>query len=305
MTESFRQRSAGKHSLSDQDFKFICTLVYDTTGIVLDERKKEMVYRRLMRRTRALKIPSFSEYCVLLARDNSSELPDFINAITTNLTSFFREKHHFEYLQQSFLPQHQQDFSASRQLRIWSSACSTGEEAYSLAITLQNFMVDALTDWDVKILATDLDSDVLATASEGVYKAERIKDLPTQLCKQWFKRGVGSNSEFVKVHPKLKELITFKQLNLLHEWPVTGPFDIIMCRNVLIYFDKTTQKSLVERFNKLLRPGGLLILGHSESIGKNFADLELKGHTIFEKREHKDVLYLKSANTTTHYRKGY
>jgi len=283
MAGNLNPRSSDQYSLSNDEFKFLCTLVYDTTGIVLDERKKEMVYRRLMRRTRALKIPSFSEYCTLLAAHDSSELPEFINTITTNLTSFFREKHHFEYLEQTFLPQHQREFASSRQLRIWSSACSTGEEAYSLAISLQSTMAEALRDWDARILATDLDSNVLATASAGIYKAERIKDLDPQLCKKWFKRGIGSNSEFVKTHPQLKELITFKQLNLLHEWPVNGPFDIIMCRNVLIYFDKATQKNLVERFNQLLRPGGLLILGHSESIGKSFANLELKGHTIFEK----------------------
>lgn len=275
---------AANHSLSDKEFQFICKLVYDTTGIVLDIRKKEMVYRRLMRRTRELNISSFSEYCTLLSKDDNSELPDFINTITTNLTSFFRENHHFEYLRDTFFPEHQAKFASSKKLRIWSSACSTGEEPYSLAITLTQAMSSVLSGWDAKILATDLDTNVLHTGSQGIYKSERIKDLDPGLCKRWFKKGASENKDYVRVDPSLKELITFKQLNLLHEWPVKGPFDVIMCRNVLIYFDKPTQRALVERFNNLLRPGGLLILGHSESIAKSFSDLEIKGHTIFEKR---------------------
>lgn len=282
MPVTAKKTATSSHSLSTEEFTFICKLVYDTTGIVVDERKQEMVYRRLMRRTRDLRIATFSEYCELLASPNSSELPDFINTITTNLTSFFREKHHFDYLEETFIPQHQREFPSTRQLRIWSAACSTGEEPYSLAITLQNAMAASLKDWDIRILATDLDTNVLQSASGGVYKTERIKDLDKQLCQRWFKRGTGGNSETVKVSEQLRKMITFKQLNLLQQWPVSGPFDVIMCRNVLIYFDNGTQKSLVKIFKKLLRPGGLLILGHSESIAKSFADLELKGHTIFE-----------------------
>jgi chemotaxis protein methyltransferase CheR len=275
---------AEEHQLNDKEFKFICTLVYDTTGIVLDERKKEMVYRRLMRRTRELKIGSFSEYCQLLSLENSHELPDFINNITTNLTSFFREIHHFEYLAETFIPQHIKEFANSRRLRIWSSACSTGEEPYSLAITLRKAMGSVINSWDTRILATDLDTEVLSKGKKGVYKTDRIKDLSPEICKRWFKNGSGDNEDNVKIDPSLADLITFKQLNLLHEWPVKGPFDVIMCRNVLIYFDKKTQKALVERFTELLRPGGLLILGHSESIAKSFGDLKLRGHTIFEKQ---------------------
>lgn len=273
-----------EHQLSDNEFQFICQLVYKTTGIVLDERKREMIYRRLMRRTRELKIASFSEYCHLLNEPDSEELPNFTNAITTNLTSFFRENHHFEYLRETFLPDHLNRFGATKRLRIWSTASSTGEEPYSLAITLREAMGSLLGSWDAKILATDLDTEVLATGKQGVYKTERIKDLPEPLCKRWFQQGAGNHQEHVRVDPSLATLITFKQLNLLHQWPMRGPFDVIMCRNVLIYFDKPTQQQLVDRFAEYLRPGGLMILGHSESIAKGHEHFELKGRTIFEKR---------------------
>lgn len=272
-----------EHSLSDVQFKFICNVVYDTTGIVLDERKREMVYRRLMRRTRDLKLPSFEAYCQLLKNDPDSELPSFINVITTNLTSFFREKHHFDYLEETFIPQHLSKYRHTRRLRIWSAACSTGEEPYSLALTLMNAMSDLLKTWDVKVLATDLDTDVLATAMSGIYKTDRIEAIPETMVKRWFKRGTGANADKVRINPQVAKLITFKPLNLLHQWPMRGPFDVIICRNVLIYFDKATQQKLINRYHKLLRPGGLLILGHSESLTKNQQQFNLMGRTIFEK----------------------
>jgi chemotaxis protein methyltransferase CheR len=277
-----RERAA-EHQLSDKEFRFITELVYKNTGIVLDERKREMLYRRLMRRTRDLKLASFGDYCALLEQTDSKELPNFINAITTNLTSFFRENHHFEFLKTHFLPEHIKRFGNSKRLRIWSAACSTGEEPYSLAITLQEAMGSLLNSWDVKILATDLDTDVLAKGKAGVYKQERIESIPPAAKKRWFKKGTGGNSDLVKVDPKLGAMITFKPLNLLEPWPMRGPFDVIMCRNVLIYFDKPTQRSLVQRYYELLRPGGLLILGHSESLAKNESRFEIKGRTVFEK----------------------
>ena len=282
--KSFNVERAEAHQLSDRDFRFICQLVYDNTGIVLDERKRVMVYRRLMRRTRDLSISSFTDYCRMLGEESAGELPYLINAITTNLTSFFREAHHFDYLRDIFLPQHMQLFSSSRRLRIWSAGCSTGEEPYSIAMTLLESMGGALSGWDAKILATDLDSDVLETARSGIYQAERVKGLSTALCKRCFKRGTGSNSELLRVNPAVRQLITFKQLNLLQSWPMRGPFDVIMCRNVLIYFDRETQHALVERFSDLLRPGGLLMLGHSESIAKGFDEFEMLGRTLFCKR---------------------
>ena len=286
MIKRHAQTRQEEHTLDDKQFKFICRLVYDATGIVLDDRKREMVYRRLMRRTRELKIPSFGEYCSLLQSGCDNELPKFINSITTNLTSFFREKHHFEFLKNQFLPEHINQFANQKRLRIWSAACSTGEEPYSLAITLMENMGSIMSSWDAKILATDLDTDVLQHGKKGIYTAERIKDIDANYRKKWFKRGNGDNSDLVKVHPKLAELITFKQLNLLEPWPMRGPFDVIMCRNVLIYFDRQTQKQLVDRYFDMIRPGGLLILGHSESLAKDETKFNVEGRTIFRKPAH-------------------
>lgn len=276
---------AEQHTLSDKDFRFLCKTVYEVTGIVLDERKRQMVYRRIMRRCRLLKLESFSAYCQLLKTDSEGELPNFINAITTNLTSFFREKHHFDYLRDHFIPQHLQEYGQSKRLRIWSAACSTGEEPYSLAVTLMEAMGRRVKEWDARILATDLDTEVLASARAGVYKYERISDLSLDVKKSWFSRGKGEYREQVKVDPRLQQLITFKQLNLLDAWPLHGPFDVIMCRNVLIYFDKETQHQLVSGFCELLRPGGLLFLGHSESLARSDEDLSIVGRTIFRKAD--------------------
>lgn len=283
LSKSQTSRRLEQHTLNDKQFKFICRLVYEATGIVLDERKREMVYRRLMRRTRDLKIESFGEYCALLKSGCDNELPKFINSITTNLTSFFRENHHFDYLKETFIPEHLKHYSQTKKLRIWSAACSTGEEPYSLAITVQEAMGSLLSIWDTKILATDLDTDVLAHAKAAVYKADRIEDIAASYKRKWFKKGSGDNINKVKVHPKLAHLITFKQLNLLDSWPVKGPFDVIVCRNVLIYFDRKTQKNIIDRYYDLLRPGGLLILGHSESLAKDETLFSVVGRTIFKK----------------------
>ena len=278
-----KERSA-RHSLSEAEFRFICKLVYDQTGIVLDERKREMLYRRLMRRIREIKLDSFSAYCDLLEANDENELPQFINAITTNLTSFFREIHHFNYLREQYLPKLINDAGNHRRLRIWSAGCSTGEEPYTIAITLMETMGAQLSGWDAKILATDLDSDVVATGSAGIYRADRIEDLSTERQQKWFQCGKGNNAGYIKVNPKLRELITFKQLNLLHEWPMKGPFDIIFCRNVVIYFDKPTQAKLFSRYHGLLKPGGLLILGHSENLNQNAHMFGHIGKTMFLKK---------------------
>jgi len=281
-----------EHSLSSEEFKFICQLVYDTSGIVLGERKREMVYRRLMRRTRELRISSFKAYYQLLKDDEGIELPNFINSITTNLTGFYREKHHFDYLKQHFIPEHINNFGESKRLRVWSSACSTGEEPYTLAITLMESMSDILNQWDVKILATDLDTQVVEKAKSGIYTMERIEKVDRSIQKKWFQRSKNQHSNDVKVNQKLAQLITFKQLNLLHQWPMNGPFDVIFCRNVLIYFDKPTQSELINRFHELLRPGGILMLGHSESIEKSNNSFDIKGRTVFEKKTKNNRLSL-------------
>ncbi|WP_286235701.1 CheR family methyltransferase [Thalassotalea sediminis] len=271
--------------LTDKEFNFICQFVYQNTGIVLNDSKREMVYRRLTRIVRERKLPSFSDYCRLLRDNSEQETPFFINAITTNLTSFFREKHHFDYLLSHELPQLVQKNASSKRIRIWSSACSTGEEPYSIAMTLYKVLKPYFSSWDVKVLATDIDSEVLAKAKSGIYAQNRIEDLPDDYKKAFFKRGTGKNSDNVIVDGCIQQLITFKQLNLLNGWPMSGPFDVIFCRNVIIYFDKPTQLELFERYYEMLAPGGLLILGHSENLGSYQQYFTNVGRTIFRKPE--------------------
>lgn len=273
--------------LSDSDFTFICHFVYETTGIVLNEAKREMIYRRLTRIVRERKLSSFSEYCQILRTNSQEEQDYFVNAITTNLTSFFREEHHFEFLSEIEFPRllrlKKTLATGKKRLRIWSSASSTGEEPYSIAMTLLASFGHALAQWDAKILATDIDSNVLSTAKAGVYDYKKIEAIPSTLLKAYFYQGRGDNENNVKVNNKLRQLITFKQLNLLNTWPMKGPFDIIFCRNVIIYFDKKTQHELFARYHEMLAPGGILILGHSENLGSYQQYFENVGRTIFRK----------------------
>ncbi len=273
--------------LTDEEFTFICQFVYQNTGIVLNASKREMLYRRLTRIVRERKLKSFSDYCQLLKNQGDAEKDYFINAITTNLTSFFRENHHFEFLTNEELPRLMKSkktmANGKKRLRIWSSASSTGEEPYSIAITLLDVIKNDLAKWDAKILATDIDSNVLAKGKSGVYDAKRIEDLSQQYKEAYFYQGSGSSKNNVKVHDKMKKLITFKQLNLLHDWPMKGPFDIIFCRNVIIYFDKATQQELFSRYYELLAPGGILFLGHSENLGNYQQYFDNVGRTIFRK----------------------
>lgn len=273
--------------LTDEDFKFICDFVYQCTGIVLNNSKREMVYRRLTRIIRDKKLESFTDYCQLLREQGEQEKDYFINAITTNLTSFFREQHHFDYLAKEELPKlvasKGLEANGKKRLRIWSSASSTGEEPYSIAITVIEAMRSVMPDWDVKILATDIDSNVLATGKTGVYEYRRIENIKEEFKNKYFKRGCGENENNIRVNKELRDLITFKQLNLLHEWPMKGPFDVIFCRNVIIYFDKPTQQELFARYYDLLAPGGLLMLGHSENLGAYQQHFDNVGRTIFRK----------------------
>jgi chemotaxis protein methyltransferase CheR len=270
-----------KQQLSDNDFNFVCDYVYQKSGIVLSDSKREMLYRRFTRIIRDRHLTSFSDYCELLKSDPEGEERYFINAVTTNLTSFFREEHHFDYLAQHELPHLIK--KGSKRLRIWCSASSTGEEPYSIAMTVEDSFKTLLNTWDVKILATDIDSNVLNTGKQGIYEYKGIEDMPEHLVKKYFSRGMGVNSTKVKTTSDIQSLITFKELNLMNDWPMKGPFDVIFCRNVLIYFDKKTQLELFERFHKLLAPNGLLILGHSENLGAFQQYFKSVGRTIFRK----------------------
>ncbi len=267
---------------TDGDFERIRQLVRQHAGISLSEAKKDMVYSRLARRLRALGMDSFADYCRLVESNEGEELVNFTNSITTNLTAFFREEHHFRYLAQTLIPQLRRAKAANRRLRIWSAGCSTGEEPYSLAMVLKETLPRA-EGWDVKILATDLDSNVLATASSGIYNEQRLKGVSEQRRRRWFLKGKGQHKGSVRVAPELQEMIRFRQLNLLREWPFRGPFDFIFCRNVVIYFDKPTQKVLFERYADVLEREAHLFIGHSESLFKVTDRFKLIGQTIYRK----------------------
>lgn len=266
-------------SLKNDDFSFLQDLIYRKTGIVIGDHKKEMIYRRISKRMRDLNMDSLDDYCHILRSDSDKEMHNFINAVTTNLTSFFRENHHFEYLKNEFLPAFLN--SGERRLRIWSSACSTGEEPYSIAMSMREALGDKLRNLDAKLLATDLDTQVIKTAKTGIYSVDRLKDLSASIKSTWFSE---SSTGKYKVDPSLQDIITFNKLNLLGPWPMQGEFDIIFCRNVLIYFDKPTQEKLVERFYSILKVGGALMLGHSESVLKGNDKFVHLGKTIYIKK---------------------
>ncbi len=277
------QAAEREFELSDAEFDRLRQFVHQHTGIALSDTKRELVYGRLARRLRVLGLASFSDYCKLVESGQSEELQELTNAITTNLTSFFRESHHFEQLAGETLAQIARAQPGKRRLRIWSAGCSTGEEPYSLAIVLRE-AAEKLRNWDVKILATDIDSNVLATAAAGVYRQDRFEGEPAPRLKRWFSAAAGRPG-FLTASPELKSLITFKRLNLLGEWPMRGPFDVIFCRNVIIYFDKNTQRELFNRMAELQAPGGWLFVGHSGESLHRHATLQAHGpHCLSESR---------------------
>jgi len=264
--------------LTDSEFTHIVDLVYKACGIVLGEHKREMVYSRLARRIRSLKLSNFEQYIDYLESNKDEEFSHFINAITTNLTSFFREMHHFEFLKNTLVPKLLKENRSTKRVRIWSAGCSTGEEPYSIAMTVAGMFP---IGWDVKILATDLDSNVLAKASSGEYSANSTTGLEPEILKNWFFKD--KQGENYKVKPELKKMIHFKRLNLLQGWPMKGPFDFIFCRNVVIYFDKETKEKLFNNYSNILVSKGHLFLGHSESMSKEQKNFSGLGKTIYHK----------------------
>jgi len=268
-------------AFDDRDFETIRALVKTSTGINLTPQKRELVYGRLAVRLRALGLRTFREYREIVAADPEEQVR-LCNAITTNLTSFFREPHHFEHLRDQFLPAHL-DQTARPRLRIWSAGCSTGEEAYSIAMIVLESLPDALSR-DVRVLATDVDSDVLATAAAGHYSAERIKGVSDGRVRRFFSEHKERGRSSFVVRPEVRQLVTFKQLNLIQPLPMAGPLDVIFCRNTVIYFDKSTQRDLFARIAPLQRPGDLLYLGHSESLLSVSTDYESIGRTTYLRR---------------------
>jgi chemotaxis protein methyltransferase CheR len=270
------QAPRGEFHFTQQDFEQIRTLIHARAGIAINSTKRQMVYSRIGRRLRDLDMSSFGDYLEMLnaAGPDDAEWQAFTNALTTNLTSFFREEHHFPVLAELL-----RQAARHRPLTLWCSASSTGEEPYSIAMTVLDALGPAA---DVRILATDVDTNVLAEAEQGIYPVERLERLPTGFARRFFLKGGGSHAGSAKVRPEVRALVRFRQLNLLEEnWPIRGPLDAIFCRNVMIYFDKPTQRTILERFAPLLRTDGLLFMGHSESL-QHAGDLfRLRGKTVY------------------------
>ena len=275
--------------LNEREFKFttehfntIKDYIAEHAGIALADSKQQMVYSRLVRRLRAKNISDFDTYLQLLESDSGTELINFINALTTNLTSFFRENHHFEFLSSSVLPWLENKNSATRKIRIWSAGCSTGEEPYSIAMTVMEYFNNK-PEWNIEIYASDLDSNVVQTAQNGIYPIDRVKGIPKSRLRRWFLKGKGTNEGMVRIKSELQSILQFRQLNLLHTWPWKERFDIIFCRNVVIYFNKETQRVLFGRFHENIKDEGHLFIGHSESLNKVSEQFQLIGKTIYQK----------------------
>lgn len=270
--------------LTDAQFGKISDLVRNMCGINLHDGKKELVKARLNKRLRKLGISSFDQYLEYISRDgDNGELTAMLDALSTNLTSFFREVEHFEYFSQKALAKVKQAAGNSGgRLRIWSAGCSSGEEPYSIAISVCD-AIPNLTRWDARILATDISTRVLDHARGGSYDAEKVKTVPQQARTKYFQRiGVGRGRPY-RVSEQLRKLVHFSRVNLMDPWPMQGPFDVIFCRNVMIYFDKPTQGGLVNRFWDLLGPGGTLFIGHSESLTGIKHRFKYVQPTVYEK----------------------
>ncbi len=254
--------------LGEEEFRRISDLVYDHCGINLHDGKKELVRSRLAKRLHKGRFTSFSQYIKHVLEDpTGKEFSILIDSLSTNLTKFFREERHFEYMRTQLLPRLAKAKEASRQLRIrgWSAGCSSGEEPYSIALTL----LDAFAGkerWDIRLLATDVSTRILERAQAGVYDRERIEPIPMPLRSKYLSTRREGDKERYVVGPALREMVIFRYLNLMKDWPIKGPLDFIFCRNVMIYFDKPTQARLIRRFYDLLGSGGVLFTGHSESL---------------------------------------
>jgi chemotaxis protein methyltransferase CheR len=249
--------------ITDKEFELFKKLIYQQVGITLDTPKKTLLVSRLGKRLRELGLPTYqSYYDCLSGNGGEEELTKLLDLISTNKTDFFREPVHFDFLREQILPQVQ----AVKTLRIWSSASSSGEEPYTIAMTLSDAISD-ISRWNIKILASDISTRVLAKAASGVYEEERVSQLPQDLIRRFFLRGQGMQSGKLKVCPRVAQLVNFRRINLMDPtFPIRSALDVIFCRNVMIYFDRPTQARLIEKFYRYLRPGGYLFIGHSESL---------------------------------------
>ncbi|MFT7374628.1 MAG: chemotaxis protein methyltransferase CheR [Oceanospirillaceae bacterium] len=274
-----REPNAREFQMSKQNFTVISEVIYKYSGIVLKDIKEDMVYNRVSRRVRKTGCRGFDDYLAMALQQESDEFTHFVNAITTNFTSFFRESHHFDFIKNTAIPEWKSN-PHRKKLRIWSAGSSTGEEAYSIAMTLNDQIPNV---WDTKILATDLDTNVVAQGESGIYSPDRVGDLSSMLVSQYFDKIGSGEKERVQVKKSLRNMTFFKPLNLLQDWPMSGQFEMIFCRNVVIYFDKPIQKLLFNRFADLLSPGGYLIIGHAESMYNLSDRFTSIGNTVYRK----------------------
>jgi chemotaxis protein methyltransferase CheR len=253
----------GEFLFTADDFRTIAATLHAAAGIALSETKATLVYSRLAKRLRALGLESFRQYCALVTgQDGLDERQQMIVALTTNVTRFFREPHHFEHLREKVLPPLLAGAKRGAPVRIWSAGCSNGQEAYSIALTILSLMPEA-ADLDVRILATDIDTQMLAEGRAGVYSSQVVSAVPDALRARWFERGGGDRW---RANEAMRRLVTFNELNLIGEWPMRRQFDAIFCRNVVIYFEEETQAQVFNRFVPLLSAEGRLYIGHSERV---------------------------------------
>lgn len=273
-------RVADEFELTDKDFKYIQWFMHKNVGIYFSDRKRTLVYGRISRQLRRLGLRRFADYRVLIEQD-SEEHANFINCLTTNKTQFFREYHHFDFIEKVLVNEWQQQ--GVERIRIWSAGCSTGEEPYSFIASLYwSKLLDSVSD--VKIIASDLDTKVLSHAKAGIYDQSAVDSIPVKYLKPCFVKGTGTQQGKIKCKAGLQQLVEFRQLNLLQNWEFEQQFNVISCRNVMIYFDKKTQRQLVERFYQHLKPNGVLFLGHSESVPAGVDLFHHLGHTIYVKK---------------------
>lgn len=263
------------------DFAYIRQLLKQQAGINLSDAKEDLVYSRLAKRLRSTGHKSFADYCSQVKQD-SVELGQLINALTTNLTDFFRENHHFEHLKHKVIPELLSAKGTERKLRIWSAGCSSGQEPYSIAMAVLEALPHSEL-WDVRILASDLDSNMVEIAAQGIYSLDKLSGVSPQRMQNWLRKGVGANGGLARTCPELRALIHFRQLNLMDNWPMRTQFDLIFCRNVVIYFDKPTQRRLFDRFADQLTDSGWLYIGHSESLNSVSERFQLKGKSIYRR----------------------
>ena len=274
-----------QRELSEREFTLFRNLVHERTGIALGPAKRLLLQSRLGTRLRALGLRSFTEYYRLLMRegDAGEEMARLVNAVTTNRTEFFREAHHFAYLTETWAPARVTGDVGATRLRVWSAGCSSGEEAYSIAITL----LDAFSrEVDLKILASDIDTDMIERGETGIYAMPDVAALPRATLTRYFLRGTGKHEGEVRVRPELRARVVFRRINLLDaEWPIRTQFDVIFCRNVLIYFDRPTQQRVLEGLESYLAPGALLVLGHAESLHGLLDGFTHLGSTIYRREK--------------------